>query len=395
MRLIRLIGFTSAVGCLLLAGCVSPDHSTAGEAQFVGSEKCAGCHQQAFNTWKQSYHARMVLPREEGLLKDAGDQWSSDGKNQGPAKGNVDGKPYSMKDVVYVIGTRWKQRYLVPNAETGNHQFLDKQWNRFTKQWEPYGQRNDWETQCATCHTTGYRVVAYDEKTQRVLKAAMTERNIGCEACHGPGSAHVASPNKATIFNPKNASAQESSKICGQCHIRIENYKFKTAQGNPAEHMPHPQVGQSFRAGKDDWTTWYPKELLAVNIHAEDAITGEYKGTDLFNAFWQDEQSKKTKLFDARKHHQEYQEFVQSKHSASLSCSTCHTPHAMASPRPAASESCQKCHGNQYDWQKVMPGTAQTALQLFVRTHTFNAQQARAGGMTADKLPAPEFYYRK
>jgi hypothetical protein len=37
-------------------------------------------------------------------------------------------------------------------------------------------------------------------------------------------------------------------------------------------------------------------------------------------------------------------------------------------------------------------GEGQTAGQLFVRTHTFNPNQARAGGMTADKLPAPVFF---
>ncbi|MCK7493940.1 MAG: hypothetical protein MZW92_23715 [Comamonadaceae bacterium] len=29
------------------------------------------------------------------------------------------------------------------NPATGGHQFLDKQWNRVHKQWEPYGQKND------------------------------------------------------------------------------------------------------------------------------------------------------------------------------------------------------------------------------------------------------------
>ena len=75
---------------------------------------------------------------------------------------------------------------------------------------------------------------------------------------------------------------------------------------------------------------------------------------------------------------------------------TCHTPHALTGKATvAAAQSCVNCHGNQYDWQKVMPGTAQTALQLFVRTHTFDPKQSRKSGMTGNKLPPQQFYYQK
>lgn len=397
MKARQLVRFATALlSALIMAGCTTQgDKGT--QAQFVGSDACAGCHQAAYQSWKGTLHSRMVLPLREGLLKDAGDKWASDGKNAGPTKGNIDGNMYKLDDVVYVVGTKWKQRYLVKNTITGNHQFMDKQWNRYTRLWEPYGQANDWETQCATCHTTGYRVLAQDEKNGAVTKSAYSERNVGCEACHGPGSLHAASGNKAQIFNPKNASAAEASKVCGYCHIRSENYQIRTAQGRASEHMPNPVLGESYKAGKDDWTRWYPDKLLAPGVHPEDTLTAENKGTDLFNAFWQDAQSTSSGLYDARKHHQEYQEYLQSKHAkAGVGCSTCHTSHAARTTAATpARASCVNCHGQQYDWQKVMPGTAQTAGQLFVRTHTFNPKQARAGGMTADKLPPPEFFYRK
>ena len=72
------------------------------------------------------------------------------------------------------------------NPATGNHQFLDKQWNAYTKLWERYGQKNDWETQCATCHATGYRITSYDPANPATMKTQMSEHNTGCEACHGP-----------------------------------------------------------------------------------------------------------------------------------------------------------------------------------------------------------------
>jgi len=39
----------------------------------------------------------------------------------------------------------------------------------------------------------------------------------------------------------------QTGKACGYCHIRLENEKFKTAQGNPAKHFPPPRVGDSFK----------------------------------------------------------------------------------------------------------------------------------------------------
>ena len=98
----------------------------------------------------------MARAPHESLLKEAAQYWSIDSKgNAGPSRGNFDGNVYGLDDVEMVVGTRWKQRFLVKNLATGHHQFLDKQWNSYTKQWEGYGQKNDWETQCATCHTSG------------------------------------------------------------------------------------------------------------------------------------------------------------------------------------------------------------------------------------------------
>ncbi|MFO0101675.1 MAG: multiheme c-type cytochrome, partial [Betaproteobacteria bacterium] len=220
-----------AAAALGLSGCTTNPGSAAAD-QFVGSDKCSTCHQAEFKSWQATYHSKMVQPAAQGLLKDAVDAWAKDGKgNAGPAKGNIDGKAYALADVQMVVGSKWKQRYLVKNPATGYHQFLDKQWNSYTKLWEGYGQKNDWETQCTTCHVTGYRVTEFDEKTSSIRKASFAEKNIGCEACHGPGGAHAASGKKTDIFNPRNAPKAEADKVCGYCHIRVENYRFKTGQG--------------------------------------------------------------------------------------------------------------------------------------------------------------------
>ena len=189
MRAIRWAALlATVVGAALFSGC-STDSSSASGKSFVGSEKCSGCHTNEYATWKDTYHNKMVRTPREALLKDALDNWAKDSKgNAGPTKGNISGTPAKLDDVVYVIGSKWKQRYLVKNPATGNHQFLDKQWNAYTKLWEGYGQKNDWETQCATCHATGYRITSYDPASTAAMKTQMSEHNTGCEACHGPGA---------------------------------------------------------------------------------------------------------------------------------------------------------------------------------------------------------------
>ena len=149
----------ATVGLAALTSCTTDSRTASVASEFVGSEKCGTCHAAEFKTWKDSYHSKMVRTPQDGLLKDALDNWTKDSKgNAGPTKGNIDGKTYTLADVQLVVGSKWKQRYLVKNPATGNHQFLDKQWNRYSNAWEGYGQKNDWETQCSTCHATGYRI---------------------------------------------------------------------------------------------------------------------------------------------------------------------------------------------------------------------------------------------
>jgi hypothetical protein len=397
MKIVRSVVAAAAIlGIAAFAGCVTePMRATAND--FVGSEKCAGCHQEAYKTWKDSYHAKMVRPVKEGLLKDAKDNWSKDAKGQaGPTKGNIDGKPRSLDDVVYVVGSKWKQRFLVKNPATGNHQFMDKQWNRGNRTWENYGQKNDWETQCATCHATGYRITAYDPKNTAAMKVSMSEHNTGCESCHGPGGKHAAAGGNAAIFNPAKASKAEADKACGYCHLRGENDNWLTAQGNHSEHLPHPVMGDSFKAGQDDWTQWYPGKVLLPGIQPEDSIKVNHPKTDLDNAFFIDDQAQKAGYFEARKHHQQYQEYLQSKHSKQglLGCSDCHSAHSVKGKTINPGETCKGCHDAKMDYKAMMPGLGQTAGGLFVRSHAFNPNP-RKGGLTADMLPAPVYAYPK
>ena len=76
----------------------------------------------------------------------------------------------------------------------------------------------DTTMQCFGCHTTA-------AVTSGKFDPARATPGLGCEACHGPGAAHVAamtgaaSPQAATaILNPAALSPLNSVDFCGACH---------------------------------------------------------------------------------------------------------------------------------------------------------------------------------
>jgi cytochrome c553 len=153
MRAIRLSA--AALALAFLAGAAGPafaaQSSTADRA--VASEKCRGCHDGDTVNWKENYHSKMVRPAKDGLIRSAVDHWTRDTKGSaGPRTGNIDGRTYGLDDVVMVVGSKWKQRYLVRLPGTDTHQFLDRQWNAYTRLWETYSNSDDWETVCGACH---------------------------------------------------------------------------------------------------------------------------------------------------------------------------------------------------------------------------------------------------
>jgi predicted CXXCH cytochrome family protein len=68
--------------------------------------------------------------------------------------------------------------------------------------------------QCAQCHEETSVHFASSSHARLALKDDKG-RDIGCEACHGPGSLHVkAGGGAGTIINPK-----KSPETCFQCHL--------------------------------------------------------------------------------------------------------------------------------------------------------------------------------
>lgn len=84
-----------------------------------------------------------------------------------------------------------------------------------------------WNTSCTMCHSTDARPRVDIGRAD----TEVSELGISCEACHGPGEAHVAANHNPirrltqrslgtdeTITNPANLQPVRSAQVCGHCH---------------------------------------------------------------------------------------------------------------------------------------------------------------------------------
>jgi hypothetical protein len=167
---------------------------------------------------------------------------------------------------------------------------------------------------CVGCHITGIRSVGKTPQGEWLLRpypalAFEPENpayfdydgygkpdlmNIGCEMCHGPGSAHILDRrDHANIVNPANLGTDQANEVCGRCHNRVRSVPGKT-------------YGFAYHDHTD--SEWPPgKEPLA-----------RYTADN--NSDWPDGET-------SYEHNQHYGEMRRSGR-AKLRCSDCHDPHA-------------------------------------------------------------------
>ena len=186
-------------------------------ATFVGRAVCAECHARQTEAWRGSDHDLAMQPADRRtVLADFG----SPTPNAGGKSTFVwrDDKPFVRTEgpngqvgdfeIAYTFGVRPLQQYLVA-FPGGRYQALNLAWDSRPKaeggqRWfDLYaterprpgdrlhwtGRDQTWNYMCSECHSTNllknYR--AADDR----YETTWFELNVGCEACHGPGSRHV------------------------------------------------------------------------------------------------------------------------------------------------------------------------------------------------------------
>src|SRR5262247_569506 len=188
-------------------------------AAYVGSRACAGCRVRERAAWLGSDHAMaMQIADETTVLGDFADRrfvygaiTSTFFQREGRYMVRTDGPDGKLADfeIKYTFGVRPLQQYLI-ELPGGRLQALSIAWDARPR--EAGGQRwlhlypnqkidyrdelhwtrrqQNWNYMCADCHSTNVRK-SYDPAAARYA-TTWSEINVACEACHGPGSRHVA-----------------------------------------------------------------------------------------------------------------------------------------------------------------------------------------------------------
>ena len=332
-----------------------------GGAAYIGSAACQGCHTAIYNRWRGTRMANVV--RDPSTHPDA---ILPDLSKADPVV------TFHRQDIAFVYGSKWKQRYF---KKVGDDYFpLPAQWDVAHSKWLPYFARNgsDWWTAfyppdnmqrptgplCDGCHSVNYNI-----ETKQV-----TEWNVGCERCHGPGSEHARHPSRANILNPARLDSMAANDICIQCH----------SQGRP---LKNPIQGKYY-----DWPVGFE---AGRNLHDYWRLEEHKLGETSFTHFPDG---------TAHKNRMQGNDFVTSvMYGHGITCFSCHDVHGTANDADLlkpASVMCLECHGpnspngprgatiEQHTHHRPesagsecvachMPKIEQTLAGVYVRSHTF------------------------
>ena len=157
-----------------------------------------------------------------------------------------------------VAGIAPLQQYLI-ETEPGRLQSFDVVWDVEKRTWfHLYPDQNlppddglhwtgpykTWNARCAECHATGYEK-NYDHRS-RSYASTQAEIGVGCEACHGPGEAHLdwaagrpTNPAFTSLdaygFTMSFDDTEATIQHCATCHSRREAH----GNGNPLPGTPY------------------------------------------------------------------------------------------------------------------------------------------------------------
>jgi DmsE family decaheme c-type cytochrome len=99
---------------------------------------------------------------------------------------------------------------------------------------------------CQTCHEDIWNNYQKSAHTIVETDARGGWSQHACESCHGPGAKHAGSADAADIRNPKKLVAEQTDKICLNCHLnttkhsaRIQSSHMKDAVSCVACHSIH------------------------------------------------------------------------------------------------------------------------------------------------------------
>ncbi|MBS0348784.1 MAG: tetratricopeptide repeat protein [Proteobacteria bacterium] len=341
----------------------APALAPAGDAaRYVGSAACADCHADEARRWRASHHAQsMQVASPATVLGDFRDvRVSHHGQTtrffrKGEAfyvrTAGADGREADFQ-VTHTFGVHPLQQYLVA-LPGGRLQALGVAWD--TRRREDGGQRwyhlypdappkpgepvhwsgreQNWNFMCASCHSTGL-VKNYDLQSDR-YRTRWAEMAVGCEACHGPASAHLAWARGGKPTAVANAGLTVATRQLRRLVFRYDG-SHPIARGDG-----DPKAGQ--RAGEACFGCHSRRQQLTAEPRPGAAFLDDYRPALVEPGLYHPDGQIDDEVF-------EYGSFVQSRmHRAGVTCSHCHDSHSLKL-RADGNTLCGQCHlSSRYD----------------------------------------------
>ena len=302
------------------------DELREGALPWAEPTSCAPCHEQQSLLHARSDHGRaMQRASDASVLGDfAGAELEHDGVTSRFFRDGdrfmvrttgADGAPADF-ELAYTFGVRPLQQYLVA-VDGGRLQALDLAWDTTALRWfvlplepPPPGDAFHWtgpfqtaNAMCIECHVTAFEP-GYDAADDS-WSSTWLETGVGCQACHGPGRAHLAwadagePESDATMGLLLDPNGPGQVELCAGCHARRRAVSVAPEPGEPLLDRYAPAL------------------LRAGLYHADGQILDE--------------------VFV-------YGSFAQSRmHALGVRCGDCHDPHSLEL-RARGDTVCTQCH---------------------------------------------------
>jgi predicted CXXCH cytochrome family protein len=349
--------------------------SSAQPIAYVANDTCLSCHAEQGRDWATSHHAQAMALSTPTTVRGAfdGRQFRHGGvtsrffKRNDRYFVNTDGPDGKLADfqITYTFGVGPLQQYLIA-MPGGRLQALQIAWNDQKKQWyhlrpdekTPPGDVLHWtgryqsaNSMCIVCHTTAYER-RYDAATDS-FDSTWKEPNVSCQACHGPGEAHVKWAKTKEVDRPKAVDAatlgltvkpgdgdpHAAQDVCTPCHSRRSELTATGVPGQPL--LDH----------------FLPSVLRDGLYHAD----GQQSTEEVFV----DGSFRQSKMF-----------------KMGVTCTNCHNPHTGKLRQPG-NALCLQCHASQQN--AAFPAAAGTYDSP---SHHFHAAGSPAAQCVSCHMPS-------
>lgn len=473
-------------GWILLSSSTGTRTAGTTKAHYVGRQTCQSCHQEQHEKFLQSHHhqALAVASAETVLANFDHQSLEHDGltshffQRDNKYMVRTEGRDGAMTEfeVRFVLAYHPLQQYMVQvvkdqpptnrktelqTADAGRDvvhaasagglaalQVLRLCWDVEKQRWfylrpedvpeklhpsDPLhwtGVTQRWNTSCAACHST-HLEKKFDAR-QATFGTTFSDIDVSCEACHGPGSQHVAAAQapwysrdltkNMGLVSLKSASAAQQVELCASCHSRrrlLSEDFHETRQ--MADHLLYEPMSpetyfvdgqikdEVFEVGSYLQSKMYSKGIRCTDCHDPHTAKTYYPDNRLCTSCHQHPAG----VYDSPQHH------GHAGHGPGTRCVDCHMPtrhymdvdprrdHSIRIPRPDLSltlgtpNACTGCHldakrlpaelasqvQRYQDWQRLAEAGQADVVQEIERVNRWASENVTTWRTRQGKAP--------